>query len=238
MAISTRPVPYRDGGSALEGVLAWDAAASGPRPGMLLVHGGFGLDAHARGQAERYAALGFTVLACDMFGTDVRGDAEKTMALLASFRADPDSLVQRASAGIAALQDCAEADGCMAAVGFCFGGMTVITLARAGVDLRGVISMHGALATPRRAQPGVVRAKILACHGAIDPHVPMSDVAAFAEEMTDAGADWQLLMYGGAMHGFTHTDAKPGARHGVEFHAATDRRSFEAATAFLDELRR
>jgi len=101
-----------------------------------------------------------------------------------------------------------------------------------------VISMHGALATPRRAQPGAVRAKILACHGAIDPHVPMSDVAAFAEEMTDAGADWQLLMYGGAMHGFTHTDAKPGARHGVEFHEATDRRSFEAATAFLDELRR
>jgi dienelactone hydrolase len=114
--------------------------------------------------------------------------------------------------------------------------MTVITLARQGSDLAGVISMHGALATPRRAEPGAVRAKVLACHGAQDPHVPVADVTAFMEEMTNAGADWQLIAYGNAVHGFTHADAVPGAIPGVEYDQATDRRSFEAARQFLAEL--
>ncbi|MBV8161905.1 MAG: dienelactone hydrolase family protein [Acidimicrobiia bacterium] len=126
--------------------------------------------------------------------------------------------------------------GRVAAVGFCFGGMVVLTMARAGADLDGVISMHGSLATPRRARPGAVKARVLACHGALDSHVPMSDVAGFAEEMDAAGADWQLNIYGGAVHGFTHTDAVSGAIPGVAYDARTDERSFAEARAFLDEV--
>jgi dienelactone hydrolase len=95
--------------------------------------------------------------------------------------------------------------------------------------------MHGSLATAKRAEPGVVTAKVLVCHGALDPHVPMADVVAFTEEMTKAGADWQVNVYGGAMHGFTHAHAVDGATPGVAYHAGTDRRSFGAAQAFLDE---
>jgi len=235
MTISTRTVAYRDGDTALSGHLAWEDSQPGPLPGLLLIHGGGGLDNHARSQAARYAGLGLAVLACDMFGEGTMGDRERTVALLTGFRNDPDRLVQRAMAGISALAGCPEADGCLAAVGFCFGGMSAITLARAGADLAGVISMHGALSTVRRAEPGRVRAKVLACHGAIDPHVPWNDVAAFAEEMNEAGADWQLNAYSGAMHGFTHAGEEP--RPGVAYHKPTDRRSFEAARLFLDELR-
>ena len=238
MTITTRQVPYADGDTPLQGVLAWDDAQSQPQPGILLVHGAGGLDDHATGQARRYAALGYTVLACDMFGEGVAGDRGRVMAVITAFREDPDRLVRRAVAGLQALRDCAESEGCIAAVGFCFGGLTALTLARAGVDIAGVVSMHGALATVRRAQPGAMTAKVLACHGAIDPHVPMSDVAAFSDEMTAAGADWQLNAYGGAMHGFTHERAVPGATPGVEYHAPTDRRSFAAARMFLDELPR
>jgi len=99
----------------------------------------------------------------------------------------------------------------------------------------GVVSIHGSLATVRPAEPGAVKAKVLACHGAPDPHVPLADVVAFAEEMGHAQADWQLIMYGGAMHGFTHQHAIPGAMPGVAYDAPAGQRSFAAALAFLAE---
>jgi dienelactone hydrolase len=123
----------------------------------------------------------------------------------------------------------------MAAVGFCFGGMAALALARAGTSLAGVVSIHGSLTTSAPARPGAVTAKILACHGAADPHVPPADVAAFAEEMNHAEADWQLVMYGRALHGFTHQHAVPGATPGVGYDRLADERSFAAARTFLAE---
>jgi dienelactone hydrolase len=233
MAIATRPVHYDDQETALTGVLAWDDAAPHQLPGLLLVHGGAGLDDHARGQARRYAEHGYAVLAGDMFGEGVAGNRERVMACLTGLRDDPERLARRARAGLAALAGCPEVDGRLAAVGFCFGGLAVLTLARSGADLAGVVSMHGSLATARPAQPGTVRAKVLACHGALDPHVPPADVTRFAEEMNHARADWQLIMYGGAMHGFTHSRAVPGAMPGVAYDARADQRSFQAARTFL-----
>jgi dienelactone hydrolase len=235
MATATRTVTYSDQQTALTGFLAWDDAARHPLPGLLLVHGGAGLDDHAKGQAQRYAAHGYTVLACDMFGAGVAGNRERVMACLMGLRDDPRRLSQRAQAGLAALAGCPEADGRFAAVGFCFGGLAVLTLARSGADLMGVVSIHGSLATAMPAEPGTVRAKVLACHGALDPHVPLADVTRFAEEMNHARADWQLIMYGGAMHGFTHEHAIPGATPGVAYDALADQRSFLAARTFLAE---
>ncbi len=116
--------------------------------------------------------------------------------------------------------------------------MAALALARAGADLAGAVSIHGSLATSRPAQPGAVTARILVCHGASDPHVPLADVTAFAEEMDHADADWQLVMYGRALHGFTHRDAvpgAPGAMPGVAYDRLADERSFAAARAFLAE---
>jgi dienelactone hydrolase len=168
-----------------------------------------------------------------MFGEGVAGNRERVMACLTGLRDDPERLARRARAGLAALAGCPEADGRLAAVGFCFGGLAVLTLARSGADLTGVVSIHGSLATPRPAQPGTVRARVLACHGALDPHVPPTDVTRFAQEMNHAQADWQLIMYGGAMHGFTHEHAVPGAVPGVAYDARADQRSFLAARTFL-----
>jgi len=236
MATATRTVTYTDEETALTGFLAWDDAAQHPLPGLLLVHGGAGLDDHAKGQAQRYAAHGYTVLACDMFGDGVAGDRERVMACLMGLRDDAQRMSRRAGAGLAALAECPEADGRFAAIGFCFGGLAVLTLARSGADLAGVVSMHGSLATAKPAEPGAVRARVLACHGALDPHVPLADVTTFAEEMDHARADWQLIMYGGAMHGFTHEHAIPGAMPGVAYDALADQRSFLAARTFLAEV--
>ncbi len=228
--------PYRDVDTPLTGVLCRDEALTGARPGVLLVHGGAGLDEHARGQARRYAALGYVVLACDMLGDGVAGDRDRVIGCLRTLRDDPLLMVRRARAGLAALSRCPGTDGRVAAIGFCFGGMVALALARSGEPMAGAVSIHGSLGTSKRAQPGAVRARLLVCHGALDPHVPLSDVTAFAEEMNGAGADWQLIMYGGALHGFTHSDATPGAVPGVAYDLAADSRSFSAARGFLAEV--
>jgi len=239
MKIASNEYRYSDGDVPLTGYLVRpDDVAEQPAAAVLLVHGGGGLDEHARTQAKRYAALGYIVLACDMFGAGVAGDRGRIVAALTAMRDDPDLLLQRVTSGLEALRTVPDvADPC-AAIGYCFGGLTVLTLARHGTDLAGVISMHGSLATPRPATAGTIKAKILVCHGAGDPHVPLNDVTAFIDEMQQAEADWQLIMYGNAVHGFTHADAAPGAIPGVAYDLAADRRSFQAACDFLAEVLR
>ncbi|HUN33705.1 MAG TPA: dienelactone hydrolase family protein [Trebonia sp.] len=227
--------PYHDQDTPLTGMLCRDEVHSEARPGILLIHGGAGLDDHAREQARRYAALGYVVLACDMFGDGVAGDRTRIVAFLTELRDNPPLMVRRARAGLAALARCPGTDGRVAAIGFCAGGMVALALARSGEPLAGAVSIHGSLATGRPAQPGAVRARLLVCHGAADPHVPPGDVSAFAEEMNDASADWQLIMYGGARHGFTHAGVTPGAAPGVAYDPRADARSFAATSAFLAE---
>jgi dienelactone hydrolase len=226
---------YSDVDVTLNGFVARidDSAA---KPGILLVHGGGGLDSHAKAQAVRYAGLGYVVLACDMFGPGIGGDRDRVVQTLLSLRDDPSALGRRGLAGLEALRSLPNVDGRCAAVGFCFGGMAVLTLARQGADLAGVVSMHGSLGTARSAAPGAITARILACHGASDPHVPLADVTAFIEEMTNAQADWQLLVFGKAVHGFTHADALPVDNPCVAYDALADRRSFDAARRFFEEL--
>jgi len=234
MSIRTESIEYRDGETELTGLLASDDSQDNARPGILVVHGGAGLDEHAKGRARRLAGLGFVVFACDMYGNGVAGNRERVIARITDLRRDPARLCQRARVGIEVLGSHPRVDGRIAAVGYCFGGMTVLELARSGMDLAGVISLHGSLETSCPAQTGSVKAKILVCHGALDPHVPMAQVNAFAEEMNRAGADWQLIIYGGAMHGFTHEAGPYGP--GVAYHAESDARSTAAIERFFIEL--
>ena len=234
--MNTEAIRYRDGVTALTGFLAWDETAGGKRPGILVVHGGAGLDEHAKGRAQCLADLGYVVFACDMYGDGIAGDRQRVMARVVELRDDPLGLCRRAQAGIDFLASHPRVDGRLAAVGYCFGGMTVLELARSGVELAGVVSIHGGLKTTRPAQASHVKAKVLVCHGALDPHVPMTDVTAFIEEMSSAAADWQLIIYGGAMHGFTHKETAVPRTPGVAYHALADARSTAATQAFLTEL--
>jgi dienelactone hydrolase len=232
-AIVTRTLSYRDLDTPLTGVFHWNEAQHRPQPGILLIHGGAGLDEHARDQARRYAELGYAVLAADMYGDGVAGDRERVMACLTALRDDPEFLIRRGQAGLTALSRCPEVSQDMATIGFCFGGMAALALARSGANLAAVVSIHGSLATSTPAESGAVTAKVLACHGAADPHIPMDHVAAFTDEMIRADADWQLIVYGRAMHGFTHKHAVPGAMPGVAYDPVADQGSFAATSTFL-----
>jgi dienelactone hydrolase len=234
--MQSQDVSYKDGDVSLTGFLAWDDTCADARPGILVVHGGAGLDDHARNRARRIAGAGFVVFACDMYGDGIAGDRVRVMARIAELRGTPGRLCQRAEAGLSELASHPNVDGRLAAVGYCFGGMTVLELARAGTNLAGVVSVHGSLATPRPAQPDTVVAKVLVCHGALDPHVPLADVNGFIEEMNSARADWQLIVYGNAMHGFTHEHAAAHPMPGVAYDATADARSWIAIQTFFDEL--
>ena len=234
MALISETIAYRDGETELSGALFWDSARSGSRPAILVVHGGAGLDDHAKGRARGFAERGFVVFACDMYGKGVAGSRERIMARINELRADPAKLRQRARAGLEVLAAHSQVDGRIAAVGYCFGGMTVLELARSGMDLTGVVSVHGSLQTAKPAEAGTIKAKILVCHGALDPHVPAAHVAAFVEEMNHAAADWQLIVYGGALHGFTHET--PPTMPGMAYNAVADVRSAAAIGNFFGEI--
>jgi dienelactone hydrolase len=153
------------------------------------------------------------------------------MTSLRRLLADRELLRQRLQAAIDVLTADTRVDGRIAAVGYCFGGRVVLEAARAGARLSAVVSVHGSLATDAPARPGAIAAKVLACHGALDPHVPREQVHGFIEEMTAAGADWQLNVYGRAMHGFTHEEGP--RSDGVAYDAVADARSSLAIKAFL-----
>jgi dienelactone hydrolase len=234
MQIATKQAAYKDADINLNGAFFWDESQTTNRPGVLVVHGGAGLDDHAKNRARRFAELGYVAFACDMYGEGVAGSRERIMACIADLRAEPDRLPRRARAGIDALKSHPLTNGHIAAVGYCFGGMTVLEVARSGAPLAGIVSVHGSLDTKHPAALDAIKAKILVCHGALDPHVPLAQVTGFADEMKTANADWQLIIYGHAEHGFTHEDKwnVPG----VAYHAASDVRCWRAIEAFFAEI--
>ena len=233
--LETQNLHYRDLDLALTGFMAFDPAAGERRPGVLVVHGGAGLDDHAKGRARRIAEHGYVVFACDMYGDGVAGNRDKVLACISTLRSDPGILCRRAEAGIDVLRSHPMVDGRLAAVGYCFGGMTVLELARNGTNLVGAVSVHGSLETSQHVHPGAIKARILVCHGALDPHVPPDHVRTFEEEMIRVQADWQLFIYGTAMHGFTHETAT-GQQRGVKYDALTDQRSSKAIQTFFSEI--
>jgi dienelactone hydrolase len=234
MTLITKSISYRDGGTELTGVLALDDSSNKRRPGIFVVHGGAGLDEHAKSRAQQIAAQGFVTFACDMYGNGIAGDRQRVMARLRELTTDPTKLRRRVQAGLDILAAQQQTDGRFGAVGYCFGGLVVLELARSGAVISGVASIHGSLHTTRPAQLGAIKPKILVCHGALDRHVPMTQVTSFMDEMNRTGADWQFIVYGGALHGFTHESGP--AIPGVGYHALSDQRSKIALRNFFAEL--
>ena len=232
---TTQDVRYFDNDEALNGMFAWTSSGAQRRPGVLIIHGGAGLDDHARGRAKRFADAGYLAFACDMYGESVTGKRDRVMQQIAELRRNRAALTARVDAAIGTLSSEERFDGRLAVVGYCLGGLIALECARAGIDVAGVVSVHGNLGTAAPAEPGSIKSRILVCHGALDPHSPMTDVAVFADEMNRAGADYQLIVYGGAMHGFTHESAIQPA-NGVAYSATADARSQVAIQTFLNEL--
>jgi len=227
----THKIAYRDHDTSLTGTLVRNGRRSGPSAGVLVVHGGAGPDAHAVKQAHRFAEAGYVAFACDMYGADVVGNRERVLAAIEWLRSDRTRIAARAQPAVDILR--AQPDvGSVAVVGYCFGGLVALELARHGLDLQAFVSVHGTLTTRQPADLRPIAAPVLVCQGAVDPHCRLEHVLTFAEEMKTAGADWELVLYGRAMHGFTHDDAK-GQMPGVLYDADADARAFAAIGAFL-----
>ncbi len=231
------PVEYRDGETTLEGWLAYDPARPGRRPGVLVVHEWWGLGDHAKRRAEALARAGWVAFALDMYGKGkLTDDPKQAGAWAGEFRADPALLRTRAAAGLAVLAGHERVDPArLAAIGFCFGGTTVLELAYSGADLRAVVSFHGNPTAPKPEDRGRIQARILVCHGADDPLVPPEALAAFEAGMREAKADWVLVKYGGAVHSFTNPAADGKFNEGVRYDPAADRRSFEHMKRWLED---
>jgi dienelactone hydrolase len=229
---------YEFGGVTFVGELARPDTQSAARPGILVVHEGTGISDHAKRRARELAERGFVALAADMYGGgDLAPSLVEGRPRMAALRADLDLLRGRVNAGLSTLKAQPGVDPKrLAAIGFCFGGLCVLELARSGADIAGVVSFHGILRTDRPARPGDVKCKVLACHAAADPFVPPEEVAGFQKELTEAGVDWHLLVNGGASHGFTNPGAAAFGIPGVAYDASAERRSFAAMRDFLDAL--
>jgi dienelactone hydrolase len=237
-AVKTRTVEYRQGETVLEGFLAWDDAGPARRPGVLVVHEWTGINPYTRRRAEQLAGMGYVAFAADIYGKGVRPATPKEAAATAGrYKADRALLRERVKAGLDELRRQPNVDPAkVAAIGYCFGGTTVLELGRAGADLLGIVSFHGGLDTPTPADARSVKAKLLVLTGADDPNVPPAQVAAFEEEMRAAKVDWQLVKYSGAVHSFTNPDAGNDNSKGAAYNAAADRRSWIAMQDFFAEL--
>ncbi len=237
-ALHTESVEYRHGDVVLEGYLADDDAVSGRRPGVLVVHEWKGLGQHAKHSADALAKLGYVAFAVDMYGKGVRPkDNQEAGAHAGKYKKNRALMRARIGAALDELRKHERVDPKrVAAIGYCFGGTTVLELARSGADVAGVVSFHGGLDSPTPEDAKSIRGKVLVLHGADDPHVPPAEIAAFQNEMRHAGMDWQMIFYGGAVHSFTNPDAGTDNSRGVAYNEPAAQRSWAAMKLFFEEI--
>ena len=235
--IKTQTVEYKDGDATLKGYLAYDDAAQGKRPGVLVVPEWWGLNDYVKSRAEQLAKLGYVVFAADIYGDGFVTDDPKVAGERAGKAKEAGWLRSRGKLALEQLRKNEHVDPQnIAAIGYCFGGATVLELARAGEDLKGVVSFHGALDTKEPAKEGQVKAKILVLHGAADPLVPPEQVKAFEDEMKRAKANYKIIPYAGAKHAFTNPDADKYGLPPVSYNKAADEESWRDMQSFFNKI--
>ncbi len=237
MAIIENTLSYYDNDVELEAYYAFDDAVIENRPAVLISHTWAGRDNFVAEKAKKLAGLGYVGFALDMYGRGVLGrNAEANATLMQPFMEDRQKLQQRITVALSAVKQLEWVDkDNIAAIGFCFGGLCVLDLARSGADIKGVVSFHGLLNSPGNSPDNKIKAKVLALHGNDDPLAPPQQVLAFQEEMTQAGADWQFVSYGHTLHAFTNPVAND-PNGGFLYQANADRRSWLAMKNFFQEI--
>lgn len=240
-AIQGREVEYEAGGTSLKGYLAYDDAHTGRRPAILVVHEWWGHDEHARESARRLAEAGYVGFALDMYGEGKQAHHPEDAG---KFARDVYSNMQGMRARFAAAREYLQQQSIvdparLGAIGYCFGGGVVLEMARAGEDLRGVVSFHGSLDTPAAATPGAVQAQVLVLTGGADPFVPKEQVETFEREMDAAGAKYRVVTYPGVQHSFTNPQATENGKKfnlPLEYNAAAAKQSWSEALEFFEQV--
>lgn len=232
--MQTKNIEYRDGTTSLEGYLAYDRGVEGKRPLIIIAHAWAGRDNFVLQKAELLAKLGFVGFALDMYGKDIIGEnKDENAKLMAPFMEDRGLLQRRVLAGLNAAREQSMVDvNRIGAIGYCFGGLCVLDLARSGADIKGVVSFHGLLIAPENLPNEKIQAKILALHGYDDPMVPSNQVSHFQNEMTQSAVDWQMHVYGNTMHAFTNPEAND-YNFGTIYNKEADKRSWQAMQNFF-----
>jgi len=236
MNITTRPVEYKDGKTNCVGYLAWDETYADPKPCVLINHAWGGLDGFAQDKAIQMAALGYVGFCLDNYGEGALPETtEEKMALMGPLKDDRVALLKRLKAGYKAAASLDEVDEkAMAAMGFCFGGLCTLDMARAGMNLEAAISFHGLLDAPDLPKKKI-KPKVLIAHGWDDPMAKPEDVVKVGQELAEAKCDWQLHAYGKTSHAFMVPDANDKS-NGLMFNADSERRATLASQDLLAEV--
>lgn len=238
-ALVEKAVTYQQGGATLEGFHVYDDAVNGKRPAVLVIHQWTGLTDYEKMRSRMLAELGYNVFAADIYGKGIRPQVPEAGKEAGKYKTDRKLYRERLMAGLDWLKAEEHTDTTkIAAIGYCFGGGGALELARAGADIAGVVSFHGSLdaAPGMEAKEGEVKAKVLVLHGAADPFSPTEQVVALGKELSAAKADWQLNLYGGAVHSFTQKMAGDDPSKGAAYNEEADKRSWAAMRMFFAEL--
>ena len=235
--IETRELTYQIDGISFHGFYAFDNTISHKRPGILIAHDWTGLTDFTRNKAKKLAELGYVGFALDMYGEGKTGASkEEKMQLMQPLVNDRHLLFNRMQGAMNALQNLDIVNSsALGVIGFCFGGLCALDLARSSSEIKGVVSFHGGLTSPPSAKLQHIMSKILVLHGYEDPLVPKEQIPAFEAEMTEKNADWQIHIYGNAMHSFTNPDANDKS-FGTVYNALADKRSWLAMKNFFNEV--
>ncbi len=235
--IHTETVSYRQGDQVLEGYLAYDTKLAN-RPGVVIVHDWMGLGDDSKARARQMAELGYVAFAADIYGKGVRPkDGGEAAQMAGAFYKDRALLRARVRAAFDTLAAQKNVDTKkMLAMGYCFGGSTVLELARSGAPVIGVVTFHGGLNNPTPADAANIKGKVLVLHGAIDPYVKPEEVAQFQKEMNEAKVDYQFHTFPNTVHSFTIKSAGDDISKGAAYNALSDKRSFALMKAFFEEV--
>ena len=236
-AIQTKDIEYKHGDKAFKGFLAWDDSSKDKRPGILVVPEWWGLNDYAKSRCKQLAALGYIAFAADMYGDGkTTTNPEEAGKLAGEAKKDQAEFRARAAAGLKVLSDQANVDkNNLAAIGYCFGGTTVLQLACSGADLKAVVSFHGGLFKPTTEDTKAIKCKVLICNGGADKFINADDRKALLESFEANKVDYQFVDYAGAVHAFTNPDAGKAGMQGVAYNEKADKRSWALMKSFFDE---
>lgn len=228
---------YYHGEQALHGYLTYNDKVKTPSPAVIVVHDWSGRNEFACQKADMLASLGYVGFAVDMYGLGRIGETpDEKLALMQPLANDRRLLRARIQAALDEMVMMSEVDNQrIAVIGFCFGGMCALDLARTGANIAGVVSFHGLLNKPDYLMTHPIKAKVLCLNGYDDPMATPQEVEKFCQEMTHAGADWQLHWYGQTQHAFTNPKAHD-LSAGLIYNAVAARRSMQSMTNFLEEI--
>jgi dienelactone hydrolase len=233
----SKEITYLCGDVPCVGFVAYDETQKLPKPAVLIVHDWSGRNQHAEEKARQLASRGYVGFAVDVYGEKALGETnEEKGALATPFFDNREMISRRMNAALKTVADMPEVDAQkIAAIGYCFGGMCVLDLARSGAFVKGVVSFHGLLDAPPQKKAVKIKPSVLVLHGYDDPMVRPSALANFAIEMNEAQVDWQLMSYGNTLHSFTNRQANDKA-FGTMYSEKADRRSWALACSFLDDV--